>query len=457
MGLSSLMNPDRRFQSLALAGLALSITPCLVGKNAELEPQVFQLDAFVVYSGNIDVIDGFTGDVYHESNTVVDEFRQDFNKLLNGYHKQLLLDEYQHMEEQLALAKRFEIEIQALAEGFNIRGFSINHASHMKVERAIMDRLIKDPFFQIEAVVVWDLEKLKGREDRKPLSLFARDIRYDPEKGRWERRITTRWRVNYYHQKTGAVDVLKEQGLNLDTQEGFHFINRNLGNEVPPGAFRPVKLTYPIFINSGERVDAQAMQLKEELVSTLYHIYDPFSWAWRRNVRFSKGYFWPIQMAVRDTRFKVKQRSWFEEVMVHFLSDISTMRIKGVNQIYEQEMLTKIPVNSNILGTGFDLLNWNEGENRSVYYNPKENRKVRIDFNKPEGARFNLIYAYRRYSDKLVLAFQQKLASQKRATLTGQELIREVLGEVSGFPADTYIRAATKAQVAELEKYRYQL
>ena len=422
-----------------------------------LDPQVFELSAFVVYGGLINTVDGFTGEDYHKSNPVVEGFRTEFNNLLRGYHRKLLLDEYAYMQEQIKVARAFDDVISSLTQGFGIRNFSMDHDNYLRIEKTIMNRLIKDPFFLIEALVVWDLGQLKGYESDKPKSKYALDIRYDPDKEKWERRITTEWKVSYYHQKSGTVDVLKEQGLNLDTLEGYHFINRGIGNEVTSGAFKPVKLTFPIIVDPLEPVDAQVERLKENFLATLYHIYDPFSWAWRRNVRFSKGFIWPIQRSVRETRFKVKDSEWFEQVLINFIQDVATMRIKGVTDIYEQEMLTKIPVNNNILGDGFDLLNWNEGEERSVYYDPKSNKKVTINFNKPEGARFILIDAYRRHPNRLIEIFQNKLASQKRATLTGQELIKEVLAELFGVSADVYIQHAAKAQKAELEKHRFQL
>ena len=422
-----------------------------------IDQDVIELSAFVVYGGIIDTIDGFTGEDYHKSNAVVEEFRQDFNTLLRGYHRKLLEDEYQHMQQQLKLAGQYDVVLQSLTKGFGIRGFEMNHDNYMGVEKAIMNRLIKDPFFRIEALVVWDLDKLKDYENQKPDSKYAADIRYSPEKQKWERRVTTTWRVHYYTPKTGSVDVVKEQGLNLDTMEGFHFINRNLGGEVTSNAFREVKLTYPIFVNSSEPVETQVTRLRENFVETLFHIYDPFSWAWRRNIRFHQGFYWPIQWSVRQTPFKVKDRTWFEDVMINFLHDVATMRIRGVEDIYEQEMLTKIPVNNNILGTGFDLLNWNPDEDRSVGYNPRANQGVSINFNNPKGARFILIDAFRRWPDKLLTTFQAKLADQKRATLTGQELIRQVLQEVSGMPADVYIEKAGQAQKAELERYRVKL
>ncbi len=425
--------------------------------DASIDPEVFELQAFVVYGGIIDTIDGFTGEEYHRSNAVVEGFRQDFNKLLRGYHKKLLMDEYQHMQEQLNLAKQYEVLLKSLTEGFGISGFTMNHDNYMRIEKAIMNRLIKDPFFRIEALVVWELDKLKDYENQKPDSKYAADIRYNTDKQKWERRITTTWRVHYYTPKTGSVDVVKEQGLNLDTMEGFHFINRGLGNEVTSDAFRDVKLTYPIFVNSLEPVDTQVTRLRENFVEALFHIYDPFSWAWRRNIRFHKGFYWPIQSSVRSTRFRVKNRQWFEDVMINFLHDVATMRIRGVEDIYEQEMLTKIPVNNNILGTGFDLLNWNPGEDRSVGYNPKTNQGITINFNQPQGARFILIDAFRRWPGKLITTFQTKLAEQKRATLTGQELIKQVLEEVSGMPADIYIRKAAQAQKAVLEQHRVKL
>ncbi len=54
------------------------------------------------------------------------------------------------------------------------------------------------------------------------------------------------------NQANGRFQTSKQQGLNLDTLAGFHFINVGLPGDVPPHAFRDVRLNYPIFVTESD-------------------------------------------------------------------------------------------------------------------------------------------------------------------------------------------------------------
>ncbi|NDV61593.1 hypothetical protein G0Q06_03940 [Puniceicoccales bacterium CK1056] len=435
---------------VATAGLQAAKDPDYV------DPSVFELEAFVVYAGTIDVIDGFTGEPFNEDNPVVTAFREEFNQLLEGYHWTLLRSESEFMKMRIKLDTEFATDLEELAESFGIEGFERDKAKHLKIERAIFQRLMRDPFFRIEALIVWDLDKLKRMDGRHPTSEYAKDIRFNPDRGRWERRVTTRWEVGYRQGETDWRTVVKEQGLNLDTNKGYHFINQPLNLWVTPQAFDEVKLTYPIFFNSEEATDLQVQRLKSTFLTNLTSIYDPFSWLMRRNVRFRGGFQGQLIKAVQRNRIRVSDREWFDRVLANFLNDVITIKYRGVNEIYDLAMLQKVPVNRNVLGQGLDLLNWNPGEERSLNYDPTKQGPVNVNFNQAEGARFILLDAYRRHPDRLIEVFREKLNNLKKR-VSGKELVKEVLQEATGYPVELYIEKASEVQEQLLEQFRYKL
>ncbi|NDV61236.1 recombinase family protein [Puniceicoccales bacterium CK1056] len=452
----------RSFYHQFLIGMAVILPISASGKDSSaIDPNIIELQPFVVYSGIIDVVDGFTGKPYHESNPVVDGFREEFNDILLGYHRRILKEEYSYMLVQAKFGTEFVQELNTLAQAFGIGTIGIYRDRFLNIERQILRRLIDDPFFRIDALVVWDLDRLE-RTKRRPKSKYGRDIRYNEESGRWERRVTTSWKVDFsIPHKDGwrqYIDILKEQGLNLETNKGYHFINRGLTQHVLPGDFEHVRLTYPIFISSKQPAQEQVQELKEKFLENLTHIYDPFSWAWRRNQRFrAETVFMPrFRRQVKLVRFPVVDTDWFEPVIMRFLFDVAIIKVQGVDEIYQWEMLRKVPVNRNMLGYGLDLLNWNEDEDRSVPYDPKHQDGVNVNFDNPQGARFILLDAYRRYTDTFFDALQAKLATAKKKS-SGKELIKEVIEEVSGLEAEAYIKKASEIQKAELEKYRFKL
>ena len=424
--------------------------------RAEEDPQVFEMEAFVVYGGTIDVIDGFTGEPYSKENEVVEGFREDFNKLLLNYHRWLLRNEARFMKQQIEANEATMVELNALVASFGIEEISFNEANHLVIERAIFNRLVQDPFFRIDALVVWELEHLKGYEEKKPDGVYARDIRYNAETGKWERRVTTDWEVSIRMGAFDALEVLKQQGLNLDTNRGYHFINRPLTVRVKPESFKEVRLTYPIIVDPAEPVEAQITRLREAFVMNLASIYDPFSWASRRNIRFRGSFQGPVVRAVEATRFRVGDRPWFNTVLATLLNDVVTINRQGIEEIYELSLLRRIPVNQNLLGLGLDLLNWNPDEQRAVDYDPRTQGSIGMNFDHPDGARFIILEAYGRDPKGFLDLLRQKLAESKKG-VSGKDLMREVIEGVTGEPADAFIEEAGRRQRARLDSFRYDL
>jgi hypothetical protein len=426
------------------------------GLWAEEEPQVFELEAFVVYGGTVDVVDGFTGEPFSKENEVVEQFRESFNKLLLNYHRWLLRREATFMKNQIESNEATMAELTALAESFGVKDIPFNEANNLVIERAIFNRLVKDPFFKIDALVVWELDRLRGHEADKPASPYARDIRYNAELGKWERRVTTDWHVAIRMGAFDAIKVLKQQGLNLDTNRGYHFIDRPLTAKVKPDSFKDVRLTYPIIVDPREPTEAQVKRLQEIFVSNLASIYDPFSWASRRNMRFRGGFQGPLLRAVEATRFRFSDRKWFDPVLATFLNDVVTIKRQGIAEIYDHSLLRRIPVNGNLLGGGLDLLNWNPGENRSVNYDPTTQGTIGMNFNHPDGARFIILEAYMRDPARFLDALRDTL-SDKRKGGSGMTLMMEVIEAATGEPAADFIEQAAQNQKEELDRYRYDL
>jgi hypothetical protein len=441
--------------TLCIAGTVLLIQ----GTHGQEPDDIFELEAFVVYEGLIDVVDGFTGEPYHESNAVVDGFREEFNNILLAYHRRLVVDEYRYLKSRIESSEAFAKDLDALAQRFGVNGFELPD-DYLTRDRSMLARLLRDPFFKIESLVVWDLERLERMQPVRPSSKYGRDIRFNREAEKWERRITTQWEVSFQRRRQDGgisnIRVLRDQGLNLETNKGFHFCPPGLPPQVPPQAFKDVILTYPVFIHSREPAAQQVERLKNAFVINLSHIYDPFSWTVRRNVRNRGGFSGQLLERVEAAKLPVSDRDWFNPVLAQLLSDVITISHYGVEEIYDYAMLGKIPVNKNRLGEGLDLLNWNPGESRSVPYDPEQVYPVRVGFDSPREARFIVLDAYRRYGDAFLDRILEKLSSAEEP-VSGREIVREALSESSGAPADAYIRAATKVQLAELERFRHEL
>jgi hypothetical protein len=440
-------------------GLAVTVAWTLRAQEPAVEETV-KMEAFNVtaYHGKIPLIDGFTGKDYTGDNDVVFQFAQSFNKLLLGYHKKLVLDEVSHLQFRIKLGKEFEKEMGRLSASFGYGAFTLDSSTWLRRERAIISRLIKEPFFKIKALIAWDLERLNKIAPNKPDSKYAGDIRYDPTAGKWERRITDRWDVAFFNNpsKRGASFATEKiQGLNLDTQRGFHFIERGLPVQVPSHAFQEVKLTYPIFYSDQQAGEKELRYLQETFVANLYYIYDPFSWVARRDTRFRGGFMQDCLEHIQAQRIYVDDRDWFDGVWARFLSDVVTVKLQGAEEIYALHMLSKrLGESPRVLGVGLDLLNWNKGEKREAVDNPEA--EARISPASPGGFRFVLIDAYQRLGEPFIEKIRGRLAAQKEARqkINGQAMLTQVIAELSGLPYEEFAERAKRTQEANLAQHK---
>ena len=438
------------FAGLALTGFAQ--------ENAELvEDDIINLEPFVIFAGEMDVIDGITGKEYNGTNAVVWGFVDTFKEYLVRYHEKLLRFEIQHMNLRTQAGLAIEKQLQELTESFGMRNFKADRKEWLTRERSILYRLNTKPFFRIEALIVWDLDKLNKMLPNRPQTKYAKNIRYNEETQTWERRVLTRWEVYYMfvNEENGNQWphwVLKQDGLNLDTNKGFHFMESGLSHQVPPSAFKEVEITYPIFYTSKEPAVEQIERLRDTYVSNLYHIYDPFTWIARRNTRFRGGFNRELTEKVRKKRFRVSDRDWFNTVFTHLLNDVAQIKVLGVGEIYELQAINRWKTSENSLGEGLDLLNWHKGENRQGK-DITPNAKIWINYENPGGARFIVLDAYMRYADRFLDAVRTRLLDSKRR-LSGQDLFKEAIEEVSGIPFDEYSKAAKAAQIRMMENYR---
>lgn len=441
--------------------LILSLPTELFSKGDTLSvgETVFEMEEFVIYEAEVDVIDGHTGEKYEGDNDVVLDFADLFNELLLKYHQRLLIFEIQHLNMRLETGEAFVKDLAVLAESFGIEGFKVDHNSWLTKEIAIVHRLNKDPFFKIEALVAWDLDTLNANLPDRPTSKLARDIRYNDATGEWERRVTTEWKVSYTQNPTNRnpygtpVNILKQQGLNLDTNKGYHIIDRGLSNHVYPSAFKEVKLTYPILVSSTEPAEEQVRRLQETFVQNLYHIYDPFSWVARRNTRFRGGFARNLLSEVKTERMsKISDRNWFDQALSQLLSDVITIKYHGTKEIYSLYAYQRFELSKNVLGEDLDLLNWQPDEKRESEQKSRNNR-VWINYKSPNGARWIALDAYMRYTDKFIDALRSNLENLKKKT-SGQAVIEQTIEEVSGVTFEAYLKNATKAQTQMIEKYR---
>ena len=452
------MSPHRHF-TLWVSWLALGYS--LLGQSDDEGPMlgdVIDLEPFVIHAGEIEVIDGITGEEYSAGNSVVWGFADSMKDLLIKYHQRLLLDEARFLNEYLTEGRQFSKDLAALADSFGIRNFRINKENWRLKERSILYRLSTKPFFRINALIVWDQDKLERMLPTLPETEYTRDIRYNHAKQIWERRITTRWEISYtqYNQRgrpTKGHYILKEQGLNLDTNQGYHFVNVGLPASVPPSAFKEIEITYPIFFSSKEPVLDQIKRLQLLFVQNLYFIYDPFSWKVRRHTRFRGGFANNLIRHFETKSFRVTDREWFNPVLCNLLSDVITIQYHGLKEIYELHTYRSYELSSHILGNGLDLLNWNEGENREGKHNAPY-RRTRLNWDGPGGARFVVLDAYMRYTDKFIDALRENLKTRTRKRVTGRSIIEQTIEEVSGTPFDVYRKNAIKAQVEIIDKYR---
>jgi hypothetical protein len=443
----------------SLLGLALAVLlPLRAAEPAGDE--VVKMEPFNVtaYGGKIPILDGFTGKDYQGNNDVVFNFAASFNKLLLGYHRKLVSDEIKHMQFRLQLGKDFEREMGQLSAAFGFGPFTLDHATWLRRERAIITRLMREPFFKIKALIAWDVDRLQQLAPQRPDSKYAADIRYNAETQRWERRITARWDVFFTQNARNlgspfATD--KTQGLNLDTLRGFHYIERGLPLQVPSTAFQEVKLTYPLFYSDRQAGEKELTYLQQTLVANLHFIYDPFSWVMRRDTRFRGGFGPECLEHIQAQRLPIEDRDWFDPVFARFLSDIIILKLQGAGEIYSLHMLSKrLNESPRALGLGLDLLNWNKGESREAIDKPEA--EARLHLKSPGGFRFVLIDAYQRFGDALTERIRSQLREGKasRQKQNGQTLLSQIIAELAGLPFDEFAQRAKETQEAQLARHK---
>ncbi|MBK1877479.1 hypothetical protein [Pelagicoccus mobilis] len=419
---------------------------------------VIEIQGFEVFSNSITVIDGITGKEYEGKHPVVLGFRREFDNLLLKFHKRLLIEEHKKLKTHSDSFKTLPAELDQLAASFGFKGKLKIEGPRLTREFSIFNRMIKDPFFKIDELVVWDINQLKLRNNLLPKNKYAKNLRPNPETGEWERRILTKWEVscvrrNRNNNGTHHFYTHKQQGFNLDTNKGFHLIDQGLPWDVPPHAFREVELQYPILVDTAINVDEQVRELSRDFIENLFYIYDPFSWVARGNTRFPWGYNREIHDLIRSQKINVNQRNWFDRVLATFLNDVATLKYWSADLIYAQQMASSSPKNRNILGEDLDLLNWHKKEKRQVNYDiDTPNTIPNISFDNSGRARYILLDAYRRYGDKFVDALRTRVLAVSEKT-DAKQLVRDALAEASGVSAKKYIPAAIRAQKAELGQF----
>ena len=120
---------------LLCLGLLFSWTQSLNAADDDqlkIGSQIFELNPFVIYEAEVDIVDGHTGEKYTGNNDVVLDFADTFNAILLGFHKKLLTYEIGHLNFRLKDGKEFETELKDLAESFGITNFKINHDKEQK-------------------------------------------------------------------------------------------------------------------------------------------------------------------------------------------------------------------------------------------------------------------------------------------------------------------------------------
>ena len=448
---------------LVLDVLDIKAQSALSNSGISEDPGFFvTLDAYVKYGGDIDVIDGLTGRAYHSDNAVVKAIYSSFPQIMGGMHAKLLELEARYMNFYLTQGVQHERELSALAESFGITRFSMDRSRWMVREKAILQRLHNEPFFLIKELVIWEKEYL---DEDLPDNKWAKNIRYNWETQSWERRVLTDWDVNTVQVtrwnngklNTNVQMVEKLQGLNLETNKGFHIITggRGLGRYVQPGDFKEVTVSYPIIVSRREDADEQIEKLQKQIVENLSHLYDPFTWVARRSTRFRNAFSSELINYFRERKYRVKDRDWFDPVICHFLNDVVTVNRYGLREVYDIYLTQQFANSKNVLGKDLDLLNWHEGEKREGE-RVNRDRKIWLTYKNTQGVRFVLLDAYLRYGDKFVDALRHELTSSKKRVI-GKGIVENVIAEVSGVPAEKYISAAIKAQRAGLEQYRQKM
>ena len=439
---------------IAAAVIAAILPYCVRAQSALSEAGVgndsgflIELEAYAKYGGDIDVIDGMTGREYHRANDVVKTVNTNFPKIMGGLHTMLLVLELKHMEHQMTIGIEHTKRLGELAAAFGIKNFKVEDESWFLKERRILARLREKPFFQIKELVVWHEEELseialRGNERGK-------NIRFSPDTLSWERRVLTEWEVNV-RTRNRFRRINKWQGLNLDTNHGFH-ISEGLPSNINPSSFKEVKVFYPIIVSSERDAQEQIDLLQQQIVKNLSYLYDPFSWAAKRTTRFRGRIPGTLHKHLQDRSYRVKDRDWFDPTICNFLNDVVALQMYGLKEIYDFYVVQRFESGRNLLGEEMDPLNWHPGEERETHQ-ARKNPKVRLNFNSPSGARFAMLDAYLRYGDEFLEILRIQLTGLKEKAV-GRDIVEQVISAVSGVPAESYIKAALKAQSEGIMQY----
>ena len=88
-----------------------------------------QLDSYMVYGGEIKVIDGLTGNDYTSGNEVVRTFYKNMPKIMGGFHKMLLAYESANIQFRIEDNKAHAKALSELAASFGIKRFVVDQSS----------------------------------------------------------------------------------------------------------------------------------------------------------------------------------------------------------------------------------------------------------------------------------------------------------------------------------------
>ncbi|MEM9160191.1 MAG: hypothetical protein AAGB46_14195, partial [Verrucomicrobiota bacterium] len=375
-------------------------------------------------------------------------------KIMGGFHNMLLAYEAKNIkfrfEDGLAHAK----ELKKMADSFGIKGFYLNEDTFLGKERSIFSRLHKSPFYHLDELVVWELEHLEKEPDNK----YAKHIHFEPETDTWRRRVVIQWNVVSNHgNQTRRSEKL--QGLDLDTQFGFHE-STVLHGRVHPNDFKDLKISYPIFIDRKKSSEEQIDYLQRAFVKNLRHIYDPFSWGARRDTRFQTGLARELRHHLSERGYKVTNREWFDPVISNFLNDVVYIQRHGYQSLYAAIARRATIVRyQNQLGDDIDLLNWEPEENRKVRGSrgkPRNPVGRRLNFETANGARYILLDAYLRNGDKFLDGLRTELLALKKKE-DPIPLFKKAIADVTGIPAEKYIELATVEQRKLLAQYQQKI
>ena len=154
---------------------------------------------------------------------------------------------------------------------------------------------------------------------------------------------------------------------------------------------------------------------------------------------------------LQDRSYRVKDRDWFDPTICNFLNDVVALQMYGLKEIYDFYVVQRFESGRNLLGEEIDPLNWHPGEERETHQ-ARKNPKVRLNFNSPTGARFAMLDAYLRYGDEFLEILRIQLTGLKEKAV-GRDIVEQVISAVSGVPAESYIKAALKAQSEGIMEY----